>query len=187
MGFVLSLLFPGWYTRRDVRLLMVGLDGAGKTTILYKLKLGEVVSTVPTIGITTNFKCVGFNLETVEFRGSTFTVWDVGGQDRIRALWRHYYTNSQGIIFVLDASDHDRLSTAREELSMMLSEPCLREAALLVYANKQDMPGALQAKQVAEALGLTEEAGRRWHVQGACALTGDGLIEGLSWLWSALK
>ena len=127
-------------------------------------------------------------METVEFRGSTFTVWDVGGQDRIRALWRHYYAHSQGIVFVLDASDTERLATARDELAMMLAEPELQKAAVLVYANKQDQPGALQAREVAERLGLlTDDKGRRWHVQGACALTGDGLIEGLSWLWKAIK
>ena len=73
----------------------VGLDAAGKTTILYKLKLGEVVTTIPTIG---------FNVETVEYKNISFTVWDVGGQDKIRPLWRHYYQNTQGIIFVVDST-----------------------------------------------------------------------------------
>ena len=103
---------------------MVGLDAAGKTTILYKLKLGEIVTTIPTIG---------FNVETVEYKNINFTVWDVGGQDKIRPLWRHYFQNTQGLIFVVDSNDRDRAAEARDELHRMLNE----DAVLLVFANKQ--------------------------------------------------
>ena len=77
--------------KKEMRILMVGLDAAGKTTILYKLKLGEVVTTIPTIG---------FNVETVEYKNISFTVWDVGGQDKIRPLWRHYYQVWLHVIFL---------------------------------------------------------------------------------------
>jgi len=100
MGLFFSSLFSGLVGSEEVRILMVGLDAAGKTTILYKLKLGEVVTTIPTIG---------FNVETVEYKNISFTVWDVGGQDKIRPLWRHYYANTQGIIFVIDSNDRDRV------------------------------------------------------------------------------
>ena len=123
---------------------MLGLDAAGKTTILYKLKLGEVVSSVPTIG---------FNVETVEYRAVKFTVWDVGGQDKIRLLWRHYYQNTQGLIFVVDSSDRDRIGLAREELMRMLSAEELRNAIVLVYANKQDMR-VMSVPEISEKLGL---------------------------------
>ena len=129
---------------------MVGLDAAGKTTILYKLKygqrllirgrclpfgrLGEIVTTIPTIG---------FNVETVEYKNISFTVWDVGGQDKIRPLWRHYFQNTQGIIFVVDSNDRDRIVEAREELQRMLNEDELRDALLLIFANKQDLPVTL--------------------------------------------
>ena len=112
---------------------MVGLDAAGKTTILYKLKLGEVVTTIPTIG---------FNVETVEYKNISFTVWDVGGQEKLRPLWRHYYQNTNGIIFVVDSNDRDRLDdskgyehSAKEELHHMLASDELRDAKLLVFAN----------------------------------------------------
>jgi len=82
MGKAISKLFEGLFAKKEMRVLMLGLDAAGKTTILYKLKLGEVVSSVPTIG---------FNVETLEYKKTKFTVWDVGGQDKIRLLWRHYY------------------------------------------------------------------------------------------------
>lgn len=82
----------------------------------------------------------GFNVETVEYRNIQFTVWDVGGQDKIRPLWRHYFQNTQGIIFVVDSNDRDRVPEAREELQRMLNEDELRDALLLVFANKQDLP-----------------------------------------------
>lgn len=113
---------------------MVGLDAAGKTTILYKLKLGEIVTTIPTIGTYDSFSNkkdrpngTGFNVETVEYKNISFTVWDVGGQDKIRPLWRHCeslcmgerlfvdFQNTQGIIFVVDSNDRERITEAREE------------------------------------------------------------------------
>merc|ERR1719508_34174 len=89
---------------------MVGLDAAGKTTILYKLKLGEIVTTIPTIG---------FNVETVEYKNISFTVWDVGGQDKIRPLWRHYFQNTQGLIFVVDSNDRERIGESLGVLEVM--------------------------------------------------------------------
>jgi ADP-ribosylation factor protein 1 len=83
---------------------------------------------------------IGFNVETVEYKNIQFTVWDVGGQDKIRPLWRHYFQNTQGIIFVVDSNDRDRVVEAREELQRMLNEDELRDALLLVFANKQDLP-----------------------------------------------
>ena len=159
--------------KKEMRILMVGLDAAGKTTILYKFKLGEVVTTIPTIG---------FNVETVEYKNISFTVWDVGGQDKIRLLWRHYYQNTQGLIFVVDSNDRDRIDDAREELHKMLAEEELRDSVVLVFANKQDLPGAMTAPEVTEKLGLQSLRGRQWFIQSTCATTGDGLYDGLDWL-----
>ena len=129
---------------KERRVLMVGLDAAGKTTVLYKFKLGECVTTIPTIG---------FNVETLEHKNVTFTVWDIGGKDKIRPLWRHYYQNTQGLIFVVDSNDRDRVDAAHEELHKMLNEDELREAIVLVFANKQDLPNAMSAAEVTEKLG----------------------------------
>jgi ADP-ribosylation factor protein 1 len=128
----------------------------------------------------------GFNVETVEYKNISFTVWDVGGQDKIRPLWRHYYQNTQGIIFVVDSNDRERAEDAREELHRMLNEPELSEAVLLVFANKQDLPKAMKPADVAERLGLSSLRTRVWHIQGCCATTGDGLYEGLDWLSDTL-
>merc|ERR1712072_425769 len=161
-----------------MRILMVGLDAAGKTTILYKLKLGEVVTTIPTIG---------FNVETVEYKNISFTVWDVGGQDKIRPLWRHYFQNTQGLVFVVDSNDRERAKEAREELNRMLNEDELRDAALLVFANKQDLPNAMTASELTTALGLHDLRNRSWYIQATCATNGEGLYEGLDWLANELK
>lgn len=179
MGLWLAKLFSGLSSKKELRILMVGLDAAGKTTILYKLKLGELVTTIPTIG---------FNVESIEYKGITFSVWDVGGQDKIRPLWRHYYQNTEGIIFVVDSNDRDRLPTARDELSKMLGEEELQGAAVLILANKQDIPGALSAAEVMKGLELAELAGgRKWHVQPTTATSGDGLYDGLCWLKDTLE
>lgn len=158
--------------------LSVGLDAAGKTTILYKLKLGEIVTTIPTIG---------FNVETVEYKNICFTVWDVGGQDKIRPLWRHYFQNTQGLIFVVDSNDRERCVEASEELQKMLQEDELREAVLLVFANKQDLPNAMNASELTEKLSLNSLRNRKWYIQATCATQGQGLYEGLDWLSNELS
>ena len=162
------------YFKTDIKILMVGLDAVGKTTVLYKLKFGEVVATIPTIG---------FNVETVEYKNISFNVWDVGGQYKIRMLWKHYYQNNNGIIYVVDSNDPERIDEAKEELFKMLNEEDLKDSALLILANKQDLPGAMTPAQIAQALGLSDlKGGRAWKIQGCCAPTGDGLYEGLDWL-----
>ncbi|XP_023611095.1 ADP-ribosylation factor 5 isoform X2 [Myotis lucifugus] len=113
MGLTVSALFSRIFGKKQMRILMVGLDAAGKTTILYKLKLGEIVTTIPTIG---------FNVETVEYKNICFTVWDVGGQDKIRPLWRHYFQNTQGLIFVVDSNDRERVQESADELQKMKEE-----------------------------------------------------------------
>ncbi|CAE7461995.1 ARF1 [Symbiodinium natans] len=177
MGLLFSKVWQRMICNKEMRILMLGLDAAGKTTILYKLKLSDVVSTVPTIG---------FNVETVEYRNINFTVWDVDGQDKIRKLWRFYYGGTDGLIFVVDSSDRDRINDAKEELHHLLSEPEMENAVLLVLANKQDLPNAMSASDVIHALELQKMQHRKWFIQSTVAPTGDGLYEGLDWLSRAL-
>uniref|UniRef100_A0A8C9RGJ5 ARF GTPase 5 n=1 Tax=Scleropages formosus TaxID=113540 RepID=A0A8C9RGJ5_SCLFO len=154
MGLQISSLLSRFFGKQQVRILMVGLDAAGKTTILYKLKLGEIVTTIPTIG---------FNVETVEYKNICFTVWDVGGQDRIRVLWRHYFQNTQ------------------------LQEIELQNAVLLVFANKQDLPNAMSVHDLTDKLSPHVQRGTTWHIQATCATQGTGLYEGLDWLSDKLS
>ena len=162
---------------KEMRILMLGLDAAGNTTILYRLKLAEVVTTIPT---------VGFNVETVEYKNIKFNVWDVGGQDKIRRLWRYYFQGTDGLIYVVDSSDRDRIQDAKEELDKMLQEQEMENAVLLVLANKQDLPNAMTAAEVMEKLELQKLRHRKWFIQSTVAPTGDGLYEGLDWLSRSL-
>mmetsp|Transcript_113577 Transcript_113577/g.220225 ORF Transcript_113577/g.220225 Transcript_113577/m.220225 type:complete len:209 (-) Transcript_113577:193-819(-) len=166
-----------WGRRPEFRILMHGLDAAGKTTILYRMKLGKVVTTIPTIG---------FNVETLQHKNVTITAWDVGGRDKIRPLWRHYYQGTHAMIFVVDCNDKDRIDDAREELAKVLQEEELRDCVLLVFANKQDCPNAFTAEQLTDKLGLHGLRERQWFVQASSCTTGEGLHEGLDWLAQAL-
>uniref|UniRef100_A0A8C6R056 ADP-ribosylation factor n=1 Tax=Nannospalax galili TaxID=1026970 RepID=A0A8C6R056_NANGA len=178
MGLTISSLFSRLFGKKQMRILMVGLDAAGKMTILYKLKLGEIVTTIPTIG---------FNVETVEYKNICFTVWDVGGQDKIRPLWRHYFQNTQGLIFVVDSNDHERIQEGADVLQKMLLEDDLQDAVLLLFANKQDLPNAMAISEMADKLGLQSLRNRTWYVQATCATQGTGLYEGLDWLSNELS
>ncbi|GLU21170.1 hypothetical protein SLE2022_373290 [Rubroshorea leprosula] len=159
MGLTFTKLFSRLFAKKEMRILMVGLDAAGKTTILYELKLGEIVTTIPTT-------------ETVESKNISFTVWDAGGQDKIRPLWRHYFQNTQGLIFLVDSNDRDRIVEARDELHRMLNEDELRDAVLLVFANKQDLPNAMNAAEITDKLGLHSLRQHHLYIQRTCATSG---------------
>jgi ADP-ribosylation factor protein 1 len=161
-------------SKKDIRILMLGLDNAGKTTILYKLKLGEIVVSIPTIG---------FNCERVEFKNINFNVWDIGGQDKIRKLWKYYYQNVGALVFVVDSSDRERINDAEYELNHLLDQEELENVPFLVLANKQDLPNSLSVEEIIETLKLRlYRANRKWWVQGTCATSGDGIYEALEWL-----
>ena len=185
MGATLALMLGREAYPATGRVLFLGLDAAGKTTILYKLKLGEVVTTIPTIG---------FNVETVEFKPCRFgrhgnfsvTAWDVGGKDKIRPLWRHYFQDTQGIVFVVDSNDRERMCYAKEELEHLLLEETLADVPVLLLANKQDLPNALTAEEVVEELGM-HKLMREWHAEGTVATTGVGLLDSMAWLSRTLQ
>ncbi|KAK9476305.1 ADP-ribosylation factor family-domain-containing protein [Lipomyces japonicus] len=173
MGNSMARLMGKLFGTREIRLLMLGLDAAGKTTILFRLKLGQSVTTIPT---------VGFNVESVTYKNIKFNVWDVGGQDKIRPLWRHYYTGTQGLIFVIDSADRKRIGEARQELHRIISDREMKDCLLLVFANKQDLPNAMTPAEVTQALELESLRNRIWYVLPSTAKTGEGLTEGLNWL-----
>ncbi|OBU00793.1 ADP-ribosylation factor, Arf Arf6 [Pseudogymnoascus verrucosus] len=178
MGGQISKMMGKIFGSKEMRLLMLGLDAAGKTTILYKLKLNQDVTTIPT---------VGFNVETVTYKNVKFNVWDVGGQDKIRPLWRHYYSGTQGLIFVIDSSDHERIEEASLELNRIIREREMKESLLLVFANKQDVKDAMTPQEVTKALKLEKLEDTIWYVVPSCATTGEGLLEGLAWLSNNIK
>ncbi|CAF1386548.1 unnamed protein product, partial [Didymodactylos carnosus] len=158
--------------------LIIGLDASGKTAIIYRLKLNEVIQTIPTIG---------FNVETVIYENTALTMWDVGGCDKIRPLIRHYFQNTQALIFVVDSQDNVRLGEATDELWRMLGEDELIQIPILFYLNKVDIHNGLKQEYVIKEMRLNDIRNRQWFLQPCSALTGDGLYEGLHWLIRAVK
>lgn len=177
MGHMLSVILSRLFNKKHLRMLMIGLDAAGKTTILYKMKFGEIVSTIPTIG---------FNVETLEYKNVCFTVWDVGGQSKIRPLWRHYFHNTDGVIFVVDSNDRDRVDEARRELHSIFREGELKDAVLLILANKQDLPEVMSTNELKDRLQLNRLR-NSWHIQSTCATKGADIRDGFDWLLSELS
>ncbi|KAL9955317.1 hypothetical protein ACROYT_G036624 [Oculina patagonica] len=178
MGSFFSSLFSSLFGQKELRILILGLDGAGKTTILYRLQVGEVVTTIPTIG---------FNVETVTYKNLKFQVWDLGGQTSIRPYWRCYYSNTDAIIYVVDSMDRERIGISKQELIAMLEEDELKKAILVVFANKQDIEGAMSASEVSNALGLSALKSRTWSIFKTSATKGEGLDEAMEWLVDSLK
>ena len=163
MGNLLTNIYNRFYQNQKtpVKMLMLGLDAAGKTTILYKLKLNETVQTIPTIG---------FNVEQLSYKNLEFNCWDVGGQDRLRALWQHYFDNTQGLIFVVDSADRDRITEAAETFQRVAADDKLKNVPILIYANKQDLPGALTVPELTDKLGLTKLRNDvKWYIQASNA------------------
>ncbi|CAE8611819.1 unnamed protein product [Polarella glacialis] len=176
MSVISQLLSRLFGKKEELRVLILGIDSPGRTTALYKLKLGEVVTTIPTIG---------FNVESIEYDRVDFTIWDIGGRDKMRPLWRHYYQNSYAVIFVVNSQEqafNEMLEEYLAELNLLMSEDELRDSVLLVWANKQDLPGALLPAKIASKLQLHKLRNRTWHIQGTVALTGEGLSESMDWL-----
>lgn len=142
------------------------------------MRLWTVVDSCPT---------TGFNVKVVSpQKGVTFTVWDVGGQDKIRPLWKHYFRDADGLMFVVDSLDTGRISEAQKELSQLLVDPQLGGIPVVILANKQDLPGAISAADVVKKL-RQKELKNEWCVQGTCGLSGKGLYEAIFKLTEMLK
>lgn len=157
-----------------MRILMVGLDNAGKTTIVMRIN-GEDTSIIsPTLG---------FNIKTIEYQSYRLNIWDVGGQKTIRSYWRNYFEQTDGLVWVVDSSDLRRLDDCKEELHNLLKEERLSGSSLLILANKQDIQGALRPAEIAKVLNLEAmDNSRHWQIVGCSAFTGEGLLAGFDWL-----
>nr|XP_019603078.1 PREDICTED: putative ADP-ribosylation factor-like protein 5C isoform X2 [Rhinolophus sinicus] len=174
MGQLIAKLM-GVFGKEEHKVIIVGLENAGKTTILYQFLMNEVVHTCPTIGS---------NVEEIVLRKTHFLMWDIGGQEALRSTWNTYYSNTEFIILVIDSTDRERLLTTREELYKMLAHEALRDASVLIFANKQDMKDSMTTVEISQFLTLSAIKDHPWHIQGCCALTGEGLPAGLQWMQS---
>uniref|UniRef100_A0A1E1XSR6 Putative gtp-binding adp-ribosylation factor-like protein arl2 n=1 Tax=Amblyomma sculptum TaxID=1581419 RepID=A0A1E1XSR6_AMBSC len=163
---------------KQVRVLILGLDNAGKTTLLKRLNGEDTCEVAPTLG---------FSIKTLEHRGFRLNMWDVGGQKSLRGYWRNYFESTDALIWVVDSADRRRLEDCHRELRSLICEEKLLGSSLLVLANKQDLPGAKEPRVIERLLGLHElSASHLWHVQPACAIIGEGLDEGLERLYDMI-
>ncbi|PAV78122.1 hypothetical protein WR25_01861 [Diploscapter pachys] len=173
MGLILAKYWRLLWSGKEHKVILVGLDNAGKTTILYHFVTKDVVDTKPTIGS---------NVEEISYGNLRFVMWDIGGQESLRSSWSSYYNHTEFVIIVIDSADIARLPIVRDQLQSMLEHEDLAKASLLVLANKQDLPTALPASTISNQLGLTGIKNRRWQIQGCSAIKGEGLDEALQWL-----
>jgi small GTP-binding protein len=179
MGGIVSSI-SAWITgKKEVRVLILGLDSAGKTTLLYYLSLRpRETKIVPTIA---------FNIETVEVGKLRLQIWDMGGQRDLRPYWRLYFANSDGIAFVVDANDRERIDLCAEQLKDVLAEDELRGVPVVVMANKQDLESAMKADEISRRLQLTTIKDRQWSVLPTSGLQGTNVREAFAWLSEAME
>uniref|UniRef100_A0A3Q4GLV9 ADP-ribosylation factor-like protein 3 n=1 Tax=Neolamprologus brichardi TaxID=32507 RepID=A0A3Q4GLV9_NEOBR len=157
---------PPQAPEQEVRLLLLGLDNAGKTTVLKQLAAEDISHITPT---------QGFNIKSVQSAGFKLNVWDIGGQRKIRPYWRNYFENTDVLIYVIDSSDRKRFEETSLELAELLEEEKLATVPLLIFANKQDLMTAAPASELAESLRLHTIRDRMWQVQACSALTAEGI------------
>ncbi|MEW5304981.1 MAG: hypothetical protein WDW38_010689 [Sanguina aurantia] len=158
---------------KEMRLLMVGLDNAGKTTIVKRLNGEDITTISPTLG---------FNIKTMQYRGYKLNIWDVGGQKTLRPYWRNYYEKTDGLIWVVDSADLARLDDCRRELQQLLQEERLFGATLLIFANKQDLQSALCIKEIEQVLQFQSISKRHCRIVACSAVSGSGLLEGFDFM-----
>lgn len=125
-------------------------------------------------------------IETIEYKDSNLTVWDIGGRERIRPFWRLCYKDAQALVLVVDSTDREKIPYACKELHATLKEDELGGKPLLVLANKQDVPNTMSVSEITEELELENISGRKWYVQPTVATSNEGLKEGFDWLSDAL-
>lgn len=181
MSFVVNWLKRlGLIKTKEYRILIIGLDASGKTSMLYRLKLNENVIAIPTIG---------FNVETIDHKGISFTAWDVGGRDKIRPLIRHYFANTQAVCFLVDSNDRERMEEAKDYFYKVVNEDELRDCVFCIFCNKQDMPNAMSTKEIADCFDLDSLRlkGKVISAFGCIVTEGKGIYEGLDWLANALS
>ncbi|XP_029986453.1 ADP-ribosylation factor-like protein 11 [Sphaeramia orbicularis] len=161
------------------QVILMGLDSAGKSTLLAHLLTGQVMDTSPTIG---------FNVGNLDLdKKTSLTVWDVGGQKSMRTNWRFYLDDCQVLVFVVDSSDHARMSEAQKALKKILSDEKLRGVPLMVLANKKDLPNSMTIREVSTLLDLPGLVGRRWQIQACSALQGLGLNQAFTSINKMIK
>ena len=173
MGFIFSKILDFFSrSRNKFKIILLGIQNAGKTTILYRLSIGQLVKTTPTIGS---------NVEEISYNNIKLQAWDLGGQESSRSVWDVYFTNTDAIIYVIDTTD-ETFDDSKTQFYKLLKNETLKNAIILIYANKQDLPEAKNVSDIIQIYGLDNIKDHIWHIQPCSAQTGEGLITGMKWL-----
>ena len=174
MGFILSKIIEFFTkSKNNFKIIILGMQNAGKTTILYRLSLGQLVKTTPTIGS---------NVEELSYNNVKFQAWDLGGQESTRSVWDVYYMNTDAIVYVIDSQNDEYFEESKAQFYKLLSHPNLKSATVLIFANKQDLPGAKSVDKLIQDYEFHKIKSHIWHIQSCSALKGEGLITGIKWL-----
>ena len=173
MGFIFSKILDFFSrSRNNFKIIILGIQNAGKTTILYRLSIGQLVKTTPTIGS---------NVEEISYNNVKLQAWDLGGQESTRSIWDVYFINTDAIIYVIDTHD-ETYDDSKTQFYKLLKNEALKNAIILIYANKQDLPGAKSVGEIIQIYELDTIKDHIWHIQPCSAQTGEGLITGMKWL-----
>ena len=173
MGFIFSKILEFFSrSRNNFKIIILGIQNAGKTSILYRLSLGQLVQTTPTIGS---------NVEEISYNNVKLQAWDLGGQESTRSVWDVYFVNTDAIIYVIDSNDKN-IEESKNQFFKLLENETLRNAVILIYANKQDLSGAKKVNEIIELYELNKIQGYIWNIQPCSAQTGEGIVTGMKWL-----
>ena len=173
MGFIFSKILDFFNrSRNNFKIIILGVQNAGKTTILYRLSIGQLVKTTPTIGS---------NVEEISYNNVKLQAWDLGGQESTRSIWNVYYVNTDAVVYVIDTHD-ENYDDSKTQFYKLLENETLKNAVILIYANKQDLPGAKSVADIIRIYELDTIKDHIWHIQACSAQTGEGLITGMKWL-----
>ena len=173
MGFIFSKILDFFSrSRNNFKIIILGVQNAGKTTILYRLSIGQLVKTTPTIGS---------NVEEISYNNVKLQAWDLGGQESTRSVWNVYFVNTDAIIYVIDTHD-ETYDDSKAQFYKLLKNEALKNAIILIFANKQDLPGAKNVGEIIQIYELDTIKDHIWHIQPCSAQTGEGLITGMKWL-----
>ena len=174
MGFILSKIIEFFTkSRNNFKIIILGMQNAGKTTILYRLSLGQIVKTTPTIGS---------NVEELTYNNVKFQAWDLGGQESTRSVWDVYYMNTDAVVYVIDSQDDEYFEESKAQFHKLIHNQTLKNATILIFANKQDLPGAKDVNKLVQDYEFFKIKEHVWHIQPCSALKGEGLVTGIKWL-----
>ena len=174
MGFLITKIFDFFSgSKNNFKILILGIQNAGKTSILYRLSIGQFVRTTPTIGS---------NLEEINYQNVKMQAWDLGGQEKMRSVWDVYYLNSDAIIYVIDSNDFENFEESKNQFYLLLKNEALKNSILLIFANKQDLITCKKIPDLIQIYDFDKIKDHIWHIQPCSALTGEGLEVGIKWL-----